>query len=200
MNKCNLQDDSSNCQTVNHFNILFFYQAMTFNLEEAQSVLRRTPDSIYALVHGLSDSWTLRNEGDKTWNVPDVVAHLIYCDRYNWLLRARRLLETGVMIQFDPLDRSGGKKWSETSSLSHLLDQFRETRKQVLDELQELHITPGQYNVAGFHPEFGQVNLSQLLSAWVVHDLTHLSQINRILAHQYREAVGPWSAYLRILH
>jgi hypothetical protein len=30
------------------------------------------------------------------------------------------------------------------------------------------------------------------------HDLTHLHQISRIMAHQYRE-VGPWSAYLGVM-
>jgi hypothetical protein len=32
-----------------------------------------------------------------------------------------------------------------------------------------------------------------------VHDLTHLHQIARILAYQYRDAVGPWSRYLGVL-
>jgi len=32
-----------------------------------------------------------------------------------------------------------------------------------------------------------------------VHDLDHLYQISRVMALQYREEVGPWVAYLRIL-
>jgi hypothetical protein len=43
------------------------------------------------------------------------------------------------------------------------------------------------------------VKLSQHLASWVAHDLTHVHQISRIMAHQYREAVGPWSAYLGVL-
>jgi hypothetical protein len=38
-----------------------------------------------------------------------------------------------------------------------------------------------------------------LLSTWAVHDLTHLHQVSRIMAHQYRDAVGPWSEYLGVL-
>jgi len=42
--------------------------------------------------------------------------------------------------------------------------------------------------------------LSELLATWAAHDLTHLHQIARVMAHQYRNAVGPWSAYLGVMH
>ena len=45
----------------------------------------------------------------------------------------------------------------------------------------------------------GTVTLAQLLATWAAHDLTHLHQLSRVMAHQYREAVGPWSAYLGVL-
>jgi hypothetical protein len=51
----------------------------------------------------------------------------------------------------------------------------------------------------GRHPKFGVVTLSQLLATWAVHDMTHLHQISRVLANQYREAVGPWSVFLGVL-
>jgi len=31
------------------------------------------------------------------------------------------------------------------------------------------------------------------------HDLTHLHQVSRILAHQYRDAVGPWNRHLGVM-
>ena len=46
---------------------------------------------------------------------------------------------------------------------------------------------------------FGRVSLQQLLSAWVVHDLGHIAQTSRVMAKQYREAVGPWRAFLPVL-
>lgn len=42
-------------------------------------------------------------------------------------------------------------------------------------------------------------SLSELLATWAAHDLTHLHQISRVMAYQYREAVGPWGAYLGVL-
>lgn len=32
------------------------------------------------------------------------------------------------------------------------------------------------------------------------HDLTHLHQISRIMAIQYREVVGPWTEYLGVMN
>jgi hypothetical protein len=51
----------------------------------------------------------------------------------------------------------------------------------------------------GRHPEFGVVTMEQHLATWVAHDLGHVAQVARVMARQYREAVGPWRAYLPIL-
>ena len=42
-------------------------------------------------------------------------------------------------------------------------------------------------------PPLESLLLPELLATWAAHDLTHLHQISRVMAHQYREAVGPWS-------
>ena len=65
--------------------------------------------------------------------------------------------------------------------------------------LDALGLTTDDLARVGRHPEFGRVTLAQHLATWVAHDLTHLSQIVRVMAVQYREAVGPWSAYLRVV-
>jgi hypothetical protein len=60
-------------------------------------------------------------------------------------------------------------------------------------------LTDVELALEGEHPEFGAVTLRQLLATWVAHDLGHLVQINRVLARQYRDAVGPWRAYLSVM-
>jgi hypothetical protein len=62
-----------------------------------------------------------------------------------------------------------------------------------------LRLTPDDLAREGRHPEFGRVTLGQHLATWVAHDFTHVSQIVRVMASQYREAVGPWAAYLRVV-
>lgn len=49
------------------------------------------------------------------------------------------------------------------------------------------------------HAVLGMVTLSELLATWVTHDLTHMHQISRVMAHQYRQAVGPFSRNLGVL-
>ena len=44
-----------------------------------------------------------------------------------------------------------------------------------------------------------RVTLGQLFATWTVHDLHHIAQICKAMAHQYRAAVGPWGAHLSIL-
>src|SRR2546429_557521 len=60
-----------------------------------------------------------------------------------------------------------------------------------------LRLAPEQLDLRGTHPELGTVTLAQLLATWVGHDLTHVSQVVRVMARRYQDAVGPWRAYLR---
>src|SRR5437868_1105203 len=72
-------------------------------------------------------------------------------------------------------------------------------RAENLAELRALNVRRDDLQRRGQHPSLGEVTLSQLLATWVAHDLTHLHQVSRIMAHQYREAVGPWSRYLGVM-
>jgi hypothetical protein len=163
------------------------------------ALLSRTPAALDVLLRGLPEAWTLQNEGEKTMTVFDVVGHLAYADRTNWIPRARMILEFGETRAFEPFKRWGHLKDSGRKQLEDLLDEFARARSESLQELRALNPQPADLQRRGGHPAFGVATLSQLLAAWAVHDLTHLHQISRILAHQYREAVGPWSAYLGVL-
>jgi hypothetical protein len=43
------------------------------------------------------------------------------------------------------------------------------------------------------------VTLEQHLATWVVHDLNHLFQIIESMSLRYKDTVGPWIDYLKIL-
>jgi hypothetical protein len=61
------------------------------------------------------------------------------------------------------------------------------------------NLTQAQLALEGEHPAFGTVTLGQLLATWVAHDLGHIAQIARVMAKQYRNAIGPWRAYLPVM-
>ena len=172
---------------------------MEQNLENTISLLTRTPAALNALLRDLPETWTHQNEGENSWSVFEIVAHLIYADRVNWMPRARTILQFGETKAFENFDRWGHVQASEGKSLAQLLDEFTRVRSEKLDELRAMNLRPEGLNRRGSHPALGVVSLSQLLASWAAHDLTHLHQVSRVMAHQYREAVGPWSRNLGVL-
>jgi hypothetical protein len=173
---------------------------MEYNLLQAIALLGRTPATLNALLRDLPETWTFQNEGENTWNVFDVVGHLIHGERTDWMPRAKMILQFGETHTFVPFDRWAQAKDSQGKSLGQLLDEFANLRSENLGELRALNLQPGDLVRRGRHPALGVVTLSQLLATWAAHDLTHLHQISRIMACQYREAVGPWEKYLGVLH
>ena len=173
---------------------------MAHNLEHTIAVLSRTPSTMNAMLRDLPEEWTHRNEGDGTFSAFDVIGHLIHGDRTDWIPRARIILEHGDTKPFEKFDRLAQVRESKGKSLPQLLDEFARIRVEKLDELRALNLKPQDFERRGRHPALGIVTLSQLLATWAVHDLTHLHQISRVMAHQYREVVGPWTRYLGVMH
>jgi hypothetical protein len=172
---------------------------MEHDLHLTIRLLSCTPATLSALLRELPGEWLVRNEGHNTMTALDVIAHLNHAERFDWLPRARLILEFGESRTFDPFDRFGYTPASGAGSLGQLLDEFARLRSQNLDELRALNLGPAELARRGRHPALGVVTLSQLLATWAAHDLTHLHQLSRILAHQYREAVGPWSRFLGVM-
>lgn len=173
---------------------------MDFDLQQTIALLQRTPPVLNSFLRDLPDSWTLRNEGGKSWSPFDIVGHLIHGERTDWMPRARIILQYGESRAFDPFDRLGQERESQGKSLDELLDEFARLRSENVDALQQLNLQPSDFDRRGRHPALGVTTLGQLLSTWAVHDLTHLHQLSRVMAYQYRDEVGPWSAYLGVLH
>jgi len=167
--------------------------------EEAVAVLGQTPNLLRTLLHSLPDVWTLNNAGTDTWSPYDVVGHLIHGEEMDWIPRARIILQDGESRPFESFDRFAQFERFKGQSLAQLLETFGQLRKQNLEALAQMGITPEQWERRGTHPELGRVTLRQLLATWVVHDLNHIGQIVEVMAKQYTEAVGLWKAYLPIL-
>jgi hypothetical protein len=172
---------------------------MEHNLPQTISLLTRTPAALNALLRDLPEALTLRNEGQDTWSAFEIVGHLIHGERTDWMPRARTILQFGETKRLEPFDRLGQVRETQGKSLGQLLDEFARVRSEGLNELRALNLRPEDLARRGRHPALGVVTLSQLLATWAAHDLTHLHQISRVMAHQYRQAVGPWSAYLGVL-
>ena len=170
---------------------------LDFKLDRAIPILERTPKVLSDLLLDLPDDWTLVNEGGDTWNPRQIVLHLINGELTDWIPRARIIIKQGASRRFDPFDRVGG--FESKKSVRDLLEEFDGLRAQNVATLRGWNLKEKDLDLTGQHPELGAVTMRQLLATWVVHDLSHISQITRIMARAYTEAVGPWTAYFRVL-
>ncbi|MGG4169150.1 DinB family protein [Rossellomorea vietnamensis] len=173
---------------------------MNFTLNEAIELLERTPVTLETFLTGLSTGWLESNEGDGTWNALQVVDHLIEGEKHNWIPRVKMILQDGENVVFPEFDRYSHLDGSASISLGEKLEEFRSLRSENIQELNELMIQHEYaFDKTGLHPAFGKVTVRELISTWVVHDLTHLSQIVRVFSKRYGEDVGPWKEYLGVL-
>lgn len=172
---------------------------MDFQIDKTLEILSRTPYVLTELLSGLSEEWYTSNEGDNTWSPYDVLGHLIHGEKTDWIPRAEIILSDKAHKTFVPFDRFAQMRSDQKDSLANLLAQFRTLREANLDTLRKFELSNEDLDKKGIHPELGEVTLRQLLASWTVHDLGHITQIARVIAKQYKEEVGPWTAYLGIL-
>ncbi len=172
---------------------------MEFDIDKSIEILERTPRVVEDLLKGLSDDWIMHNEGAETWSPYDVVGHLIHAEKTDWVPRMDKILLDGDK-KFEAFDRFAQFKESKGKSLATLISEFKTLRKESIATLHRKNITSADLMKKGIHPAFGEVTLRQLLSTWVVHDFTHLAQIVRVMAKQYKEETGPWIEYLGVLN
>jgi len=173
---------------------------MEFRFDKAMPVLQRTPRALRELLCDLPGTWTDATEGAGTWSPFDVIGHLIHGDRTNWMPRVEHILKYGDTVVFPAFDREAMFSTSKGRTLGELLDDFEQARAHSLTRLRTLALPDGDLERCGRHPEFGVVTMREHLATWVAHDLGHISQIVRVMARQYTDAVGPWRAYLSILN
>jgi hypothetical protein len=172
---------------------------MEIELADIIDLLDRTPRALKELLHGLPKTWTETNEGENTWSPFDVVGHLIHGEHVNWIPRAKMILECGETKMFEPFDRFAQFEASQGKTMEELLEEFANIRQENIRTLKELNLTLEDLQKVGHHPEFGRVTLGELLATWAAHDLDHVVQISRTLAKGFREAVGPWRAFLSVM-
>ena len=172
---------------------------MKFDVEKSLEILERTPDVLITMLQGISADWTSVNEGGESWSVYDIIGHLIHGEKTDWVPRTDIILSEETDKNFTPFDRFAQFEDSRGKTLGRLLQEFKMLRERNIEQLRSKNITGEDLAQTGIHPAFGEVTLKQLLSTWVVHDLNHIAQISRVMANQYKEEVGPWTVYLKIL-
>lgn len=172
---------------------------MKFELNQSIEILERTPLVLESLLNGLSKEWVLNNEGKDTWSPYDVLGHLIFGEKTDWIVRTKIILSDADDKTFEPFDRFAQLNEVQNKPINELIEEFKLLRTDNLKALKDLISNEKDLDKIGIHPELGKVTLKQLISAWAVHDLGHIGQISRVMAKQYSEEVGSWIEYLSVL-
>ena len=172
---------------------------MKFDLEKSLQIVERTPGVLYGLLDGIDEGWTHRNEGPDTWSPFDVLGHLIVCEKTNFISRIDIILSGSANKVFSPIDMQAHFRESAGKSMQELLTEFAALRKSNITKLRSLHLTEEDFNRQGISAKVGSATLSEVLATWVVHDLSHLSQITRVMGKQYSREVGPFIHFIRML-
>ncbi|MGE5107520.1 MAG: DinB family protein [Sphingobacteriales bacterium] len=172
---------------------------MKYSVNKSIEILERTASVLKTLLPNLHNDWVSNNEGPETFSPYDVIGHLIHGEKTDWVPRAKIILEHGTAKPFTPWDRFAQFEESKGKTLQQLLDEFETVRKENILWLKSLNLSETDLDKKGMHPRLGEVTLRNLLATWVVHDLTHIAQITRVMAKQYKEEMGPWPEFFRIL-
>jgi uncharacterized damage-inducible protein DinB len=173
---------------------------MIFSIEKSIEILERTPAVLETMLRNVSAEWSENNEGGETWSPFDVLGHLVHGEKTDWIARMEIILSDAEDKTFKPFDRFAQFEESKGKTLEGLLDEFKSLRQKNIEYLRSKNLGAENLEEKGVHPDFGEVRLSQLLATWVVHDLDHIAQIARVMAKQYKETVGPWIKYLKVLN
>jgi len=171
-----------------------------YSVKTALQLLERTPGTLSSLLNELPDDWVMRNEGQGTWSPLEIMGHLIFCEKNNFFGRIQTILSDDDQKRLSPFDMSRQFEWIKGKNMSTLLTEFTDLRQQNLASLRSHPLSETDLHKTGLHPKMGTVTLQNVLSTWVTHDLSHTTQILRIMAKQYKEDVGPFIEYLRILN
>jgi hypothetical protein len=175
-------------------------EKMKYSVEKSCEILERTPAVLKTLLANISSEWVMSNEGPETFSPYDVLGHLIHGEKTDWVTRAKIILEYGISKPFTPWNRFAQYEESKGKTLNQLLDEFETVRKENMQWFKSLNLGEADLDKTGMHPKLGVITLRNLLSTWVVHDLTHIAQVTRVMAKQYKEEMGPWPEFFRILN
>ncbi len=172
---------------------------MKFDLKKSLQIVERTPVVLFSLLDGIDEEWTHNNEGPDTWSPFDVLGHLIVCEKTNFISRIDIILSgTGNKV-FSPVDMQAHFRESAGKTMHELLREFEELRKNNITKLRSMHLSEADFSRQGISAKVGSATLAEILATWVVHDLSHLSQIARVMGKQYTREVGPFIQFIRML-
>ena len=160
---------------------------MTGTLEKSLHTLRSTTLIIEALVSRLTPDELCWKPSDERWSVSEILVHLRHVEERNLSLRVRRMCqeEQPLLVDYDQTIEYRKGTYSGRPG-DQALREFKETRDESLTFLEGLKAA--DLSREAMHHEVGIVTVSQILSLWAFHDLSHICQIAELV-----KSISFWS-------
>jgi len=132
------------------------------------------------------------------WSICEVLNHLTDVEKLAVGLRAKRILdeENPLFVDYDREARYRAGAYGNDDG-ERALENFRKARKSSLAWLEK--IRPSDWKRRGIHHVAGEVELSQILSLWAFHDLSHIRQVAELVkAISFWDGIGSLQVYYSV--
>ncbi|HSF19296.1 MAG TPA: DinB family protein [Vicinamibacteria bacterium] len=160
--------------------------------------LAATPDILTSLAGLAPPEQLVWKPAPDRWSVCEILGHLEDVEKLNVGLRVKRILEEEMpsFLDYDQQARYAAGAYRNDDGRRALHD-FRETRRRSLVKLRGT--STSDWTRRGRHPAVGDVQMSQLMSLWAFHDLSHLRQIAELLkATLFWDGIGSLQVYYNV--
>src|SRR5437879_12102430 len=153
------------------------------NVTRAQliTMLEQTHPTLVRFTSTLTEAVLDFRSGPDEWNIREILAYLV--DDEMFVMRTR--LERIIKEDSPSLASHDEKKWysqrnTSRDAINELLSDFAVQRAASLGILTLLR--DKEWSRVAYHPEYGHFTAEAWIGHWVEHDLTHIQQIEHIIA------------------
>jgi DinB superfamily len=150
--------------------------------KEPVAVQAATATKLDNLIQGISAAELRKRPAPEKWSVSEIIAHLADGEIVSGF-RVRLILGSpGISIVSFDQDKWLISGHYDKRDPQKSVEQFRVLREGNLALLRSLE--PEQWKHYGVHSERGQESIEHMVRMFAGHDINHLQQIERILAHK----------------
>ena len=158
-------------------------------IDTARAMLAATPERWRRLAESTPPALMSGRPLPAEWSPLECLQHIIDSERV-YQFRVGRFLAGQDFPGFNP-DEEGTPPGERTPlELAEEFENLRRESLEILAKVAEPDLARGAR-----HQELGPVTLSEMLNAWVAHDLNHTMQAERALIQPFMQECGPWIRY-----
>ncbi len=160
--------------------------------------LKDTVGTLQNLVALTSPEKLLVKPAPDRWSICEVLNHLTDVENLAVGLRAKRVVEEDLplFLDYDQAGRYAAGAFANDDG-ERALERFREARKKSLAWVEKMK--PSDWKRKGTHPAVGEVDLTQLMSLWAFHDLSHIRQVTELVkALSFWDGIGSLQVYYSV--